>query len=66
MHETPAADAGISFPGDCGVTRKEADFAELLERDQPRAQAVIDVVIVVGDLVGKVADLRFQRGLRAR
>ena len=38
---------------------------ELLERDQPGAHAVVDVVGVVGDLVGQVAQLRLQARLRA-
>ena len=38
---------------------------ELLERDQAGAQAVVDVVRVVGDLVGQVAQLRLQARLRA-
>ena len=43
---------------------EEADSVELLEREQAGAQAVIDIVVVVGDLVGQIADLRFQRGRR--
>ena len=37
-------------------------FGMLFERDQPGAQTIIDIVIVVGDFIGKVGDLRFQRG----
>ena len=32
--------------------------------DQAGAQAVVEIVIVVGDLVGEVGDLRFERGCR--
>ena len=35
---------------------------ELFQRDQTGTQAVIHIVIVVGDLVGQIGDLRFQRG----
>ena len=43
-----------------------AHLAQVVERDQPGAQAVVDVVVVVGDLVGEVGDLRFERRLRVR
>ena len=42
---------------------KQLDFAQLLQRDQPRAQTVVDIMVVVGDFVGKVANLGLQRWL---
>ena len=36
---------------------------KLVQRDQARAEAVIDIMVVVGDFVGQVGDLRFQRRL---
>jgi hypothetical protein len=39
--------------------------AQLLDRDQPRAQTVVDIVVVVGDLVGHVCELRLEARLRA-
>ena len=39
---------------------------QLLDAEQARSQAIVDVVIVVGDLVGQVRQLRFERRLRAR
>ncbi|SUE42435.1 Uncharacterised protein [Ralstonia mannitolilytica] len=36
---------------------------ELLQRDQPRAQAVVDIVVVVGHLIGEVGKLCLERGL---
>src|SRR5690606_5650541 len=39
---------------------EEGHVLELLDRQQPRAQAAVDVVIVVRDLVGDVRDLRLE------
>ena len=63
----------VSLPSRCGlsadalfdpthVLREERQRPELLERDQTGAQAVVDVVIVVGDLVGEVRELRLEAG----
>ena len=41
------------------VRPPQCDIAQLVERDQAGAQAVVDVVIVVGDFVGDVRDLGF-------
>jgi hypothetical protein len=38
---------------------------ELRDVEQAGAQAVVDVVVVVGDLVGQIGDLRFERRLPA-
>ena len=43
------------------MAREAIHLVELRERDQAGAQAIVDVVIVVGDFVGEVANLRFQR-----
>ena len=45
--------------------REDAHFAQLLELIRPGAHAVVDVVVVVGDLVGEVGDLRLEPGLRS-
>ena len=45
------------------VTAEDADFGQLLERDQTGTQAVIDIVVVVGNLIRQVGDLGFQAGL---
>ena len=37
-------------------------LGELLGRDEVEVEAVVEVVAVVGDLVGEVGDLRFERG----
>ncbi|KAG1247975.1 hypothetical protein G6F65_019876 [Rhizopus arrhizus] len=47
------------------VALEDRDLLQLFQRDQARAQAVVDVVVVVGHLVGQVGQLRFQRRLRA-
>ena len=43
---------------------KQCDVREGLDMDQSRAQAVIDVMTVVGNLVGEVGQLCLQRGLQ--
>jgi hypothetical protein len=47
------------------VLREQRHRGQLLEREQARAHAVVDVVRVVGDLVGQVGQLRLQAGLGA-
>ena len=47
------------------MTAEDGHILHLLDRDQARPQAVVDVVVVVGDLVGQVGQLRLQRGLGA-
>ena len=47
-------------------TGKQGHLAHLLQGDQTRTHAVVDVVGVVGDFVGQVAQLRLQRRGRAR
>nr|GEU28520.1 hypothetical protein [Tanacetum cinerariifolium] len=42
---------------------KEIDLLQLLDGDQAGTQTVVDVVAVVGDFVGQVGQLRFQRRL---
>ena len=42
---------------------EKCDFTELLQADQTRAQAIVDIVTVVGDLVRQVGELCFQAGL---
>jgi hypothetical protein len=44
-------------------TVKQRHFFQLLERDQPGANAVVNVVCVVGYFVSQVAQLGFQAGL---
>mmetsp|Transcript_20983 Transcript_20983/g.80961 ORF Transcript_20983/g.80961 Transcript_20983/m.80961 type:complete len:109 (-) Transcript_20983:5617-5943(-) len=39
---------------------------QLLQLDETRAHAIIDIVRVVGDFIGKVAELRLQAGLAAK
>jgi hypothetical protein len=44
---------------------KEGNLCDLFQRDQPGAHPVVDVVRVVCNLVGKIAQLRFETRLRA-
>ena len=47
------------------LAREQRHAAQLLERHQAGAQAVVDVVVVVGDGVGEVRDLRLEARLAA-
>ena len=40
-------------------------LAEVLDRDQPGPQSIVQIMGIVGDFVGEVGDLRFQGGLSA-
>ena len=44
----------------CDVLCEQANFGELLQRDQTGTKSVVHVVIVVGDFVGQIADLCFE------
>ena len=41
----------------------ERHHLEIVDAKQAGAQAVVDIVGVIGDVVGKGCDLRFQRGV---
>src|SRR6202034_1918467 len=43
----------------------QRNLRELLHRDEAGANAVIDVVVVVGDLVREISELRLESWLRA-
>ncbi len=65
VNQTAPANGGMEPPDVGDVARKKAQLFELLDPYQPRTQAVVDIVVVIGDFIGKVADLRFQRRLPA-
>jgi hypothetical protein len=46
------------------VAGEDRHRVELLEADEARAQAVVHVVVVVGDLVGQVGQLGLEEGWR--
>ncbi len=56
---------GMALLDPTHVLREERQLLELLERDQPRAQSIVDVVVVVRDLVGEVRELRLEARLAA-
>ncbi len=64
MRRRPAS-RGCAFSDRFHVAREDAYTRELLHGDQPGAQAVVHVVVVVGDLVGEIGELRLERGLLA-
>jgi hypothetical protein len=62
MHPATPGDVrklGIHFGGMAG---EQAHALQLVKRQHAGTQAVVDIVVVVGDFVGQVADLRLQRG----
>ncbi len=44
------------------MSRRSGDVREIVEREQLGAQAVVDVVGVIGDVVGDRGDLRLGAG----
>src|SRR5882672_8097941 len=66
MNRPPLRQLRKKLSHDGGVTHKQGNLIELCQAQQPRAQAVIDVVVVVRDLVGEICDLRFERRLVTR
>ena len=58
-------ESGVALFDPTHVLREERQLPELLERDQPRAQSIVDVVIVVRDLVGEIRELRLEARLVA-
>ncbi len=51
-----AIDLGDDFSG-------QRHLLEVVDREQAGAQAVVDVVRVIGDVVGEGGDLRLERGV---
>ena len=58
-------------PGRSGYSRStslklpphQRHLGDLLERDQAGANAVVDIVIVVGNFIGEIRQLRLEAGL---
>ena len=63
VNQTAAIKLRVLGLGHLQMARKQADLFQLLKRDQARTQTVVHVVVVVGDLVGEVGDLRFKTRL---
>ena len=59
-HQPRLVDIGIARPHLGPAARDQRHVEQFLEREQPGAQPVVDVVIVVGDVVGDRRDLRLQ------
>ena len=62
MHEAATREAGPVFFGALAVGAEDLNRIEGFERQEARAQAVIDIVIVVGNFVGHVGQLGFEAG----
>ena len=65
MHEPRSAELWVGPAHLFVLAAEHAAAAQVLDRDQPGADAVVDVVVVVGDLVGEVGQLRLETGLQA-
>jgi len=48
-----------------GVRANSETSSSWASRNKPERRPIVDVVIVVGDLIGEVGDLRFERRLAA-
>ncbi len=57
--------SGVLGDHDVVLTAKEANLAKLAQVHELRADAVVDVVVVVGNFVREVGDLGFEAGLLA-
>ena len=65
VQQPPATERGRGTQGRSVAGEDQRQFEQLLVDQQPRTHTVVDVVRVVGDLVGEVAQLRLEarRGL---
>src|SRR5262245_5130485 len=62
VYEPAAREPREFAQGRLHVAADDVHPDEALQLDEPGAQAVVDVVVVIGDLVGEVGDLRLERG----
>ncbi len=65
MDEAAAGQFPVAREDRIVLAREQRDVLQLVQRDEARAQAVVDVVVVVGDGVGEVRDLRLEARLAA-
>ena len=65
VHQAARAEVGVALDDAVVLAAEDRDPAQLLDRDQAGTDAVVDVVVVVGDRVGQVGELRLERGLAA-
>ena len=66
VNETPILEVRITVAHPAVLRIEQPLFAQLVEGQQPRSIAVIDIVVVVGDGVADIRDLRFEAGLPAQ
>src|SRR6185436_1668522 len=62
MNQAAVQKYRILFFDDLQMPRENPHGTKLLDGDKTRAQAVVDIVIVIGNFVGQVCDLRLERG----
>ncbi|PAV72329.1 hypothetical protein WR25_08953 [Diploscapter pachys] len=63
MRQPARRDVGEARTRRIPAARDDRHREQLVERQQPGAQAVVDVVVVVSDIVGDRGDLRLQAGV---
>ena len=62
VDQATPAERWIARLNQSDVAREKADLAQLLQTDEAGAQAIVDIMVVVGNFVGEIAYLRFQDG----
>ena len=65
VHQAAAGEPRIPVADLRVVLEEQRHLEQLLHADEPGADAVVHVVIVVGDLIGEIGELRLQPGLLA-
>ena len=65
VHQAPARQLAVAREHRIVLAREQRHAASSLERDQSGAQAVVHVVVVVGDRVREIGDLRLEARLPA-
>ena len=63
MDQAPPIQLGEFLQRKIVVVLKYGHGTKLFQGEQARAQPVIDIVVVIGDLVGQIRKLRFKAGL---
>ena len=63
MNQFAVVQARVFFVDDVVLLAKQFDVFHVVELNQTVAQAIVDIVIVIGCFVGQVGTLCFQAGL---
>ena len=63
MNELALTQRTIASPHSCVLTPEQLDFAQLVGLEEARSNSVVHIVIVVGDLIREIRQLRLQARL---